>query len=97
MSGHPDRSDLRPWTILVARIADRVEQRRVGRELRNEPAGFHSARRGSYPSCIGSMRSTFTAQLESGNTYAVVCFIQDLPGGPPHAFGHNMFKVFAVG
>jgi hypothetical protein len=40
---------------------------------------------------------TFEARLESGNTYAVVCFIQDRAGGPPHAFGHDMFEVFTVG
>lgn len=40
---------------------------------------------------------TFEATLEPGNTYAVVCFISDRAGGPPHAFGHDMIEVFTVG
>lgn len=39
---------------------------------------------------------TFSMTLESGNTYAAVCFISDRSGGPPHAFGHDMWKVFTV-
>lgn len=39
---------------------------------------------------------TAMANLESGSTYAVVCFIQDRTGGPPHVVGHDMFEVFQV-
>lgn len=39
---------------------------------------------------------TFGATLESGTTYAVVCFISDRSGGPPHAMAHDMFEVFSV-
>ena len=39
---------------------------------------------------------TFKATLEAGNTYAVVCFISDRTGGPPHAIGNDMFEVFTV-
>lgn len=34
--------------------------------------------------------------LQSGNTYAAVCFIQDRAGGPPHAIAHDMYTVFQV-
>ncbi|MEL7207826.1 MAG: hypothetical protein AAGK32_06270, partial [Actinomycetota bacterium] len=44
------------------------------------------------PGSSGSGVGTF----ESGNTYAVVCFIQNLDGGEPHLFGENMFEVFTV-
>lgn len=36
---------------------------------------------------------TFEADITSGNTYALVCFISDRSGGPPHAFGHEMYEV----
>lgn len=39
---------------------------------------------------------TFDATLEAGNTYAVVCFIQDRTGGPPHALAYNMWDTFTV-
>jgi hypothetical protein len=39
---------------------------------------------------------TFKATLESGNTYAVACFIQDREGGAPHAMQHDMYDVFTV-
>ena len=39
---------------------------------------------------------TGIATLQAGNTYAVVCFIQDRAGGPPHAFGNGMYEVFQV-
>ena len=39
---------------------------------------------------------TFSMTLESGNTYAAACFISDREGGPPHAFGHDMWAVFTV-
>jgi hypothetical protein len=39
---------------------------------------------------------TFAATLESGNTYAVACFIQDREGGAPHAMQHDMYDVFTV-
>lgn len=37
---------------------------------------------------------TFSADVESGNTYAVVCFISDRAGGPPHAIAYGMWDVF---
>lgn len=40
---------------------------------------------------------TFAVELESGTTYAVVCFIQDRAGGPPHAIAYEMYDVFEVG
>lgn len=39
---------------------------------------------------------TAVGTFESGSTYAAVCFIADLQGGPPHAIAYNMFEVFAV-
>jgi len=39
---------------------------------------------------------TFSSTLESGNTYAVFCFLQDRTGGPPHAVAYNMYDVFQV-
>lgn len=39
---------------------------------------------------------TFEADVVEGNTYAVVCFISDREGGPPHAIGMDMYEVFAV-
>lgn len=39
---------------------------------------------------------TFEAEVTSGNTYAVVCFISDRAGGPPHAIGMEMYEVFTV-
>jgi plastocyanin len=40
--------------------------------------------------------NTFSITLEPGRTYMVICFISDLAGGPPHAIGHQMYKVFTV-
>lgn len=37
---------------------------------------------------------TADAKIESGNTYAVICFLQDRAGGPPHVFGKGMHSVF---
>ncbi|RIK04372.1 MAG: hypothetical protein DCC48_13405 [Acidobacteria bacterium] len=42
------------------------------------------------------LSGTFSVPLESGNTYAAVCFVSDRAGGPPHAIGHDMFEVFQV-
>lgn len=39
---------------------------------------------------------TFEVDFTSGNTYAVICFISDRSGGPPHAIGMDMYEVFAV-
>jgi len=39
---------------------------------------------------------TFEAPFEAGNTYAVICFIQDREGGAPHAIQHQMYDVFQV-
>lgn len=40
---------------------------------------------------------TFEAEFQEGNTYALVCFISDRAGGPPHAIGMDMYEVFTVG
>jgi hypothetical protein len=40
--------------------------------------------------------STLTVTLEKGRTYLLLCFLSDRAGGPPHAIGHRMFKVFTV-
>lgn len=40
------------------------------------------------------LSGTFDANLESGKTYVVACFISDREGGPPHAIAHDMFEVF---
>lgn len=39
---------------------------------------------------------TAPGAFESGTTYAAVCFISDLQGGPPHAIAYDMFEVFTV-
>ncbi len=39
---------------------------------------------------------TFSTTLESGNTYAIACFIQDRAGSAPHAIAYGMFEVFQV-
>ena len=40
--------------------------------------------------------ATYEVELESGRTYAVVCFIQDRSGGPPHLVAHDMKEIFTV-
>ena len=40
--------------------------------------------------------NTFSATLEAGRTYVVLCFISDKKGGAPHAIEHKMYKVFTV-
>ena len=39
---------------------------------------------------------TFSTTLESGNTYAIACFIQDRAGSAPHAIAYDMFDAFQV-
>lgn len=39
---------------------------------------------------------TFSTTLESGNTYAIACFIQDRAGSAPHVFAYDMFDAFQV-
>lgn len=39
---------------------------------------------------------TVTTSFESGRTYAVVCFLQDREGGPPHVVAHDMKEIFTV-
>lgn len=39
------------------------------------------------------LAGTFEADITSGNTYAIVCFISDRAGGPPHAIGMDMYEV----
>ena len=34
--------------------------------------------------------------FEAGRTYAVICFIQDRAGSPPHAVAYDMYDVFTV-
>ncbi len=41
--------------------------------------------------------ATYDVEFESGRTYAVVCFIQDRSGGPPHVIAHDMKEIFTVG
>ena len=40
---------------------------------------------------------TFEADIVEGNTYVLVCFIQDREGGPPHAIAHDMWDVVTAG
>lgn len=40
---------------------------------------------------------TSKMKIEEGNTYALVCFISDKSGGPPHAMAHDMYTVFKAG
>ncbi len=40
--------------------------------------------------------ATYEVAFESGRTYAVVCFIQDRSGGPPHVIGNGMKEIFTV-
>ena len=40
--------------------------------------------------------NTFSATLEAGRTYVVLCFVSDKTGGPPHTIAHKMYKVFTV-
>lgn len=39
---------------------------------------------------------TIDMTFESGRTYAVVCFLPDRAGGPPHVIAHQMKKIFTV-
>jgi len=59
-----------------------------GRSLRG---GRRGGRRGA-----GRGGAGVAAPLQSGRTYAFVCFINDRAGGPPHAFANDMFKAVAV-
>lgn len=56
-----------------------------------EPKDIHAA--GVFSPGLGQ---TFDLTLKSGRTYLFACFMPDLTGGPPHAFGHNMVKTYAV-
>ncbi|MFN2568159.1 MAG: hypothetical protein ABR564_00960 [Candidatus Dormibacteria bacterium] len=40
--------------------------------------------------------ATFTADLQSGNSYAFICFVPDHEGGPPHA-AKGMIRGFTAG
>ncbi|MBA2624721.1 MAG: hypothetical protein H0U89_03845 [Acidimicrobiia bacterium] len=44
----------------------------------------------------GGLGGTSEADLVAGRTYAVVCFISDRAGGPPHVVAHDMKKIFTV-
>jgi plastocyanin len=39
---------------------------------------------------------TFDVTLASGRSYAVLCFLSDREGGPPHAIAHQMVETFTV-
>ena len=58
---------------------------------------FENLDAGDGPVLTPGLGATIEATgLESGNTYAAVCFIQDRTGGPPHAIGKGMRTVFTV-
>jgi hypothetical protein len=57
------------------------------------PEPRDAAYAGPFPPRAGG---TFEIDLESGRTYAVVCFLPDRAGGPPHA-AKGMLSVFSVG
>ena len=40
--------------------------------------------------------ASYEADFRSGRTYAVVCFIQDRAGGPPHVIANDMKQIFTV-
>jgi hypothetical protein len=40
--------------------------------------------------------NTLPVTLLTDRTYVILCFVSDLAGGPPHAVGNQMFKVFTV-
>lgn len=48
---------------------------------------------GVFSSGLGA---TYEMDFQSGRTYAVVCFIQDRSGGPPHLVAHDMKEIFTV-
>jgi hypothetical protein len=56
------------------------------------PEPVDAAYAGPFPPRGGG---TFGIELESGRTYAVVCFMPDRPGGPPHT-AKGMLSVFSV-
>ena len=58
-----------------------------------EQVNFDMAGSGVFGPGLGG---TFEAEVTPGNTYAVVCFISDRAGGPPHAIGMEMYEVFTV-
>lgn len=56
-----------------------------------EDVGFS----GIFSSGLGA-QFTVPDGFESGRTYVIACFIQDRAGGPPHAIGQKMYKIFTV-
>lgn len=58
-----------------------------------EQVNFDLAASGVFGPGLGG---TFEVDFQSGNTYALVCFISDRSGGPPHAIGMDMYEVFTV-
>ena len=48
---------------------------------------------GLFSSGLGA---SYEADFQSGRTYAVLCFIQDRSGGPPHAIANDMRQIFTV-
>jgi uncharacterized cupredoxin-like copper-binding protein len=51
---------------------------------------------GEAPPYDPGLGGTFTVKLQAGRTYALMCFISDRTGGPPHAIAHNMVKTFTI-
>ena len=58
---------------------------------------FDKSEAGSSAVFSPGLGGTTKVKIESGNTYAVVCFISDQTGGPPHAFSKGMINVFKAG
>ena len=50
---------------------------------------------GIYSSGLGA-QFMMPGGFESGRTYVLACFISDRAGGPPHAIGQKMYKIFTV-
>lgn len=64
---------------------------------RPPPEGTPEPEEAGYSSVFNPGRAgTFELTLNSGRTYAVLCFIQDRSGSPPHAFSKGMMKTFTV-
>jgi len=58
------------------------------------PAGVK--RIGAIKAASPGYGNTFTTAFDKGRVYVVADFLPDRSGGPPHAIGHEMWRVFAV-
>lgn len=56
-----------------------------------EDVGFS----GIFSSGLGA-QFTVPDGFQAGRTYVLACFISDRAGGPPHAIGEKMYKIFTV-